>query len=149
MELTDEQWAVIEPLIPEQERNPSGPGRPWRDARAVMNGILWILRTGARWQDVPDRYPSYQTCHRRFQQWVDSGVFEHMLQAIMRWDSARPAVRRLSCRARFVPARAHTHVVTDRTGQLQPLGSALSHFIPLRDKYPRPVRIVAICTHSW
>ena len=48
MDLTDEPWAVIEPLIPEQERNPRRPGRPWRDARAVMNGILWILRTGAR-----------------------------------------------------------------------------------------------------
>jgi transposase len=82
MELTDEQWAVIEPLIPEHERNPRGPGRPWQDAREVMNGILWILRTGARWQDLPDRYPSYQTCHRRFQQWVDSGIFDHMLHAI-------------------------------------------------------------------
>jgi transposase len=79
MDLTDEQWAVIEPLIPEVERQPSGPGRPWHDARDVMNGILWILRTGARWQDLPDRYPSYQTCHRRFQQWGDSGVFDQML----------------------------------------------------------------------
>src|SRR4028119_1986695 len=82
MDLTDEQWAVIEPLIPEQERQPTGPGRPWLPAREVMNGILWILRTGARWQDLPDRYPSYQTRHRRFQQWVDSGVFDHMLRAI-------------------------------------------------------------------
>ncbi len=82
MDLTDEPWAVIEPLIPEQERQPSGPGRPWRDAPEVINGILWILRTGARWQALPDRYPSYQTCHRRFQQWVDSGVFDYMLQAI-------------------------------------------------------------------
>ncbi len=82
MDLTDEQWAVIEPLIPAAERQPRGPGRPWRPARAVMNGILWILRTGARWQDLPDRYPSYQTCHRRFQQWVAAGVFDHMLQAI-------------------------------------------------------------------
>ncbi len=82
MDLTDEQWTVIEPLIPEQERQPTGPGRPWLPARDVMNGSLWILRTGARWQDLPDRYPSYQTCHRRFQQWVDSGVFDRMLQAI-------------------------------------------------------------------
>ncbi len=47
-----------------------------------MNGILWILRTRARWKDLPDRYPSYQTCHRRFQQWVNSGVFDHRLQVI-------------------------------------------------------------------
>lgn len=82
MDLTDEQWTVLEPLISEQERRPSGPGRPWLPARNVMNGILWILRTGAWWQDLPDRYPSYQTCHRRFQQWVDSGVCAHMLQVI-------------------------------------------------------------------
>jgi len=47
-----------------------------------MSGILWILRTGAPWHDMPDRYPPYQTCHRRFQQWVRSGVFEHILQAL-------------------------------------------------------------------
>jgi transposase len=82
MDLTNEQWAIIEPLIPEEERQPSGPGRPWRDGREVMNGILWILRTGARWQDLLDRYPSYQTCHRRFRQWVDLGVFDSMLQTI-------------------------------------------------------------------
>ncbi len=82
MDLTDEQRAVIEPLIPEEERHLSGTGRPWRAAREVMNGILWILRTGPRWQDLPDRYLSYQTCHRRFRQWVASGVFDHMLQAI-------------------------------------------------------------------
>ncbi len=48
MDLTDEQWAVIEPLIPEQERHPQGPGRPWLPARDVLNGVLWILRSGAR-----------------------------------------------------------------------------------------------------
>jgi transposase len=55
MDLTDEQWAVIEPLVPEEERQPRGPGRPWCPARAVMNGILWILYMGARWQDLLDR----------------------------------------------------------------------------------------------
>ena len=82
MDLTDEQWSVIQPLIPEPPRRPDGRGRPWRDCREVMNGILWILRTGACWYDLPDRYPPYQTCHRRFQQWVRSGVFEHILQAL-------------------------------------------------------------------
>ena len=82
MDLTDEQWAILEPLIPQEELAPSGPGRPWQPAREVLNGVFWILRTGARWQDLPDRYPPYQTCHRRFQQWVDAGVFDHMLQVI-------------------------------------------------------------------
>ena len=53
MDLTDEQWwSVIRPLIPEPTRRKDGKGRPWRDSREVMNGILWILRTGACWYDI-------------------------------------------------------------------------------------------------
>jgi transposase len=48
----------------------------------VLNGILWILRTGAPWADLPDRYPSNQTCHRRFQQWVRSGVLKDILSVV-------------------------------------------------------------------
>src|ERR671923_1132055 len=82
MDLTDEQWAVLQPIIPVPPRRPDGRGRPWRDAREVLNGILWILRTGAQWQDLPERYPPYQTCHRRFQRWVRSGVLDRLLQAL-------------------------------------------------------------------
>jgi transposase len=49
---------------------------------SVLNGILWILRTGAPWADLPDRYPSYQTCHRRFQQWVRVGVLRSILEVL-------------------------------------------------------------------
>jgi hypothetical protein len=48
----------------------------------VLNGILWILRTGARWQDMPERYPPYQTCHRRFQEWVRAGSFRTVLEVL-------------------------------------------------------------------
>jgi transposase len=82
MDVTDEQWAVLHTIIPVPPRRPDGRGRPWRDARAVLNGVLWILRTGAQWKDLPERYPPYQTCHRRFQQWVRAGVFERVLQAL-------------------------------------------------------------------
>ena len=75
-DLTDDQWVLIGPFLPELARRKDGRGRPWRENRAVLNGILWILRTGASWADLPDRYPSYQTCHRRFQQWVQSGVLK-------------------------------------------------------------------------
>jgi transposase len=81
-DLTDAQWTILEVLIPEPMPRCDGRGRPWKDRRAVLNGILWVLRTGAPWADVPERYPSYQTCHRRFQQWVRSGVMKGILEAL-------------------------------------------------------------------
>jgi transposase len=86
MDLTDEQWSAIQGYIPEGERQGSGErgGRPWREARDVLNGILWVLRTGAPWSDLPRRYPSYQTCHRRFQRWVKDGVLPRVLAGLRR-----------------------------------------------------------------
>ena len=81
-ELTDEQWAIIEPLIPPPLRRDDRRGRPWKDSREVLNGVLWILRTGAPWQDMPDRFPPFQTCHRRFQQWVDDGTLRRVLESL-------------------------------------------------------------------
>jgi len=80
-ELTDEQWALIEPLLPRVERR-DGRGRPRVENGAVFDGIFWILRTGAAWADLPERFPSYQTCHRRFQEWVASGTLRAVLEAL-------------------------------------------------------------------
>ena len=77
-ELQDAQWDLIAPLLPRK----AGRGRPRCGDREVLNGILWILRSGARWKDLPDRFPSYQTCHRRFQQWRESGVLEKILRTL-------------------------------------------------------------------
>ncbi len=84
MDLTDEQWAAIEEFVPKPEREGTTElgGRPWRDPRDVLHGILWVLRTGAPWADLPRRYPPYQTCHRRFQQWEASGVLDRILRAL-------------------------------------------------------------------
>lgn len=67
MDLTDEQCAVIELLISEANRKSSGLERPLQGAWELMHGIVRILRTDAHWQVLPDRYPAYQICHRRFQ----------------------------------------------------------------------------------
>jgi transposase len=83
MEITDEQWAVLEPLIPVPMQRADGKGRPRRDAREVLSGILWVLRTGAAWDDLPDRYPPHQTCHRRFQEWRKAGVMENLLRRLV------------------------------------------------------------------
>ena len=82
-ELTDEQWAILEPLIPETARRADGRRRPEvHGNRAVLNGILWILRTGACWTDWPDRFPSGSTCFRRFSCWVNSGVLRRLLETL-------------------------------------------------------------------
>jgi len=83
MELTDEQWAVVEHLLPKPAKRTDGKGRPRVDNRAILNGILWVMRTGAPWHDMPNRYPPYQTCHRRFQEWVKAGTFESILRKLV------------------------------------------------------------------
>jgi len=83
MDLTDEQWAILKPLIPKPHRRADNRGRPWKDSMAVLDGVLWILKTGARWRDLPRTYSSYQTCHRRFQQWASAGVMERVLRAMV------------------------------------------------------------------
>jgi len=83
MDLTDKQWNVLEPLIPDPPQREDGRGRPWRDPRDVLNGILRILRTGAPWKDLPERYPPYQPpCHRRFQKWIEEGVLGSVLETL-------------------------------------------------------------------
>ena len=56
MDLTDEQWQVVETILPPDRVRADGRGRPWSDRRTALNGILWMLRTGARWQDLPAQY---------------------------------------------------------------------------------------------
>ncbi len=82
MHLTEAQWAIVEPLIPKPRRRKDGRGRPWRESREVLGGILWVLRTGAPWKDLPERYPPYQTCHRRFQHWCRDGTLKQILHAL-------------------------------------------------------------------
>lgn len=82
MDLTDEQWVILAPMLPKKEREVGQRGRPWQESRTVLNGILWVLRTGAPWKDLPDRYPPYQTCHRRFQAWVRNEILIKMLKQL-------------------------------------------------------------------
>ena len=82
MDLTDEQWRTVETILPIHPVRADTRGRPWSDRRTVFNGVLWILRTGAPWQDLPERYGPHQTVHRRFQSWVRTGVLEQVLLAV-------------------------------------------------------------------
>lgn len=78
-DLTDEQWAVVAPLLPPKART----GRPRADDRRTFNGILWVLRTGARWADLPRRYGAASTCHHRLRTWQARGVWERVWRGIL------------------------------------------------------------------
>ena len=82
MDLTDEQWEVVKPLIPVPPKRSDGRGRPRVDDRKILDAILWVMRTGAPWHDMPEKYPPYQTCQRRFQEWVHTGVFKNILKSL-------------------------------------------------------------------
>ena len=83
MKLTDEQWELVEPVL-RPARRTDNRGRPWHDTRAVLHGVFWVLGTGAHWSELPDKYPPYQTCHRRFQQWVREGKLVAVLRLLAR-----------------------------------------------------------------
>ena len=79
--LTDEQWERIAPLLPEHPHSPKG-GHPWTDDRECLEGILWLLRTGSRWRDIPIDLPSGSTCWRRLRDWAGEGVLQE-IQALL------------------------------------------------------------------
>lgn len=77
-ELTAEQWLLVEPFV---LQNATRTGRPARDRRTLVNGIFWILHTGAPWRDLPERYGPWQTVYHHFAAWRRDGVFTQMLEA--------------------------------------------------------------------
>lgn len=78
-ELTDEQWALVEPHVP---RSTARTGRPARDRRTLLNAIFWILCTGAPWRDLPERFGPWQTAYDHFRTWRKSGVFDRIVAAL-------------------------------------------------------------------
>jgi transposase len=79
-ELTEAQWTKIAPLLPEPKASRRGGPKPIPN-RPVFEGILWILRAGARWQDLPERFPSPSTCRRRLRGWEEHGVWRKAWRA--------------------------------------------------------------------
>lgn len=78
----DDQWQKLEPRLPKVAPGKKG-GRPWQDNRQVLEGILWVLRSGARWRDLPERYPSPATCWRRLRLWEDLGIWLDVWRALL------------------------------------------------------------------
>ena len=78
-ELTDEQWLLVDPLIP---RSTARTGRPGSDRRTNLNGVLWILHTGAPWRDLPERFQPWQTVYDHFSKWRRNGVLSAIVEAL-------------------------------------------------------------------
>lgn len=106
MKLTEEQWTVVKEFIPEKELRRRRGGQ-WKDARVVLEGVLWILETGAQWKHLPREFGSYQTVHRRFQTWVRLGVIERVLHALAQdlMDRGGMDVTQSFIDGSFVPAK--------------------------------------------
>lgn len=82
VELTDDQWSLIEDLFPWNPPSQKG-GRPKAQPRDCFNGIMWVLRTGARWKDLPERYPPKSTCHDRFKEWAQDDLIDKAYQRLL------------------------------------------------------------------
>ena len=78
-DLSERQWVRIAPLIAGKA---SDPGRTGVDNRLFVNAVLWVIRSGAHWHDLPERYGKYKSVHKRFTRWTKAGVWERIFEAL-------------------------------------------------------------------
>ena len=104
-ELTDFEWKIIEPLLPNKPR-----GVPRVNDRRVLNGILWRFRTGSPWRDIPERYGPSTTCYNRFVCWREAGVWDRILDAVSAAYDGDLIMIDSSC------VRVHQHGATGKKG---------------------------------
>jgi transposase len=104
-ELTDTEWLIIEPLLPNKPR-----GVPRVDDRRVLNGILWRFRTGSPWAEIPERYGPSTTCYNRFVRWRKGGVWDRLLSAVSATFEGEIVMIDSTC------VRVHQHGATGKKG---------------------------------
>ena len=104
-ELTDREWAILEPLLPNKPR-----GVPRVDDRRVINGILWRFRSGAAWAEIPERYGPPTTCYNRFVRWRKAGVWDRLLAAVSAGFNGELVMIDSTC------VRVHQHGATAKKG---------------------------------
>jgi len=95
-ELSDCEWGVIKPMLPNKPR-----GIPRVADRRILNGILWVLRSGAPWRDLPESYGPHTTCYNRFVRWRRAGVWDRIMDALAAaHDAAVQMILLCACTAR-------------------------------------------------
>ena len=117
--VTAAQWMLIAPLLADK-RIGMRRGRPFvHSQRRIFSSVLWILRTGAPWHDLPRSYPPYQTCHRRFQVWVKSGILRKALTMLVRDLENRGGIKLEECfiDGTFAPAKKGDSVWVKPNGE--------------------------------
>jgi transposase len=112
-DLSNQQWERLHSLLPPQKPKT---GRPAHDHRTLLNGILWILRTGAPWRDLPERYGPWRTVASRFYRWRKVGLFQRILDALKpQADAAGQLNWVLHCVDSTI-IRAHQHAAGQKKG---------------------------------
>ncbi len=112
-EMSEQQWSRINPLLPPQKPHT---GCPAKDHRTIINGILWVLRTGAPWRDLPSRYGAWSTVSGRFYHWRRMGLWQQALEALQ---MQADADGKLNWDIHFVDGsiiRAHQHAAGAKKG---------------------------------
>ncbi len=135
-ELTDAQWERLGPLLPPQRPRT---GRPNKDHRTVLEGIVWVLRTGAPWADLPERYGSWKTVASRFYRWRRAGIWDRILAGLQQEADADGA---FDWTLHFVDSttiRAHQHAAGAKGGTRPPRrsGAAGAASVPRSTSAPR------------
>ena len=110
-ELTDQEWEQVAALLPPEKTGK--PGRPSKDNRTMLNGMVWIARSGAPWRDLPERYGSWNSVYSRFRKWIDDGILDNIFRVL----SLEAELYELSLDATIV--QAHQHSAGAKKGGLQ------------------------------
>ena len=101
-ELTDQEWEQIAALLPPEKTGK--PGRPPKDNRTMLNGMVWIARSGAPWRDLPERYGPWNSVYSRFRKWSDDGILDNIFRVL----SLEAELYELSLDATIVQAHQHS-----------------------------------------
>lgn len=135
-DLTDAEWERLAPLLPPEKPKT---GKPNKSHRAVLNAILWKLRTGAPWRDLPETYGPWQTAYTRFRRWRLAGVWDRLFESVLQ---QADAARQLDWSLHFVDGtviRAHQHAAGAKGGAQRPRrsGAAKAASAPKSISVPR------------
>ena len=101
-ELTDDEWNCIVDLLPPEHTGKQG--RPRKNNCTLLNGIIWIARSGAPWRDLPERYGPWETVYSRFRKWIDDGILDNIFRIL----SLEAELEELSLDASIIQAHQHS-----------------------------------------